>query len=128
MTTYNDYDDYIKRIAEGERNILTSYQIEHLTPKGGIRWLPQSRWGVQLFNDYNINAGFHIIGNHGLLTNGMVLNLVDNSVERLPSGVYKGNLLGRLFSTSPEEPRNLSIIISPGYCSRAMVFSGSPTA
>lgn len=98
LTTYNDYDDYIKRIAEGERNVLTSYQIEHLTPKGGIRWLPQSRWGVQLFNDYNINAGFHIIGNHGLLTNGMVLNLVDNSVERLPSGVYKGNLLGRLFS------------------------------
>ena len=30
--------------------------------------------------------------------------------------------------TFPEEPRNLSIIISPGYYSRAMVFSGSPTA
>ena len=35
-------------------------------------------------------------GHHGYLTDGMTLNLVDNSVERLPSGITEGNLLGRL--------------------------------
>ena len=35
-------------------------------------------------------------GQHGYLTDGQTLNLIDNSIERLPSGITVGNLLGRL--------------------------------
>ena len=96
LTTYDDYSDYIERIANGERNVLTSYLTEHLTPKDGYKQLPQSRWGVQAYYDYSFSAGFFIAGNHGLLTDGMMLNLIDNRIEQLSSGVCKGNLLGRL--------------------------------
>lgn len=96
LTSYDDYPAYIERIANGERNVLTAYLTDHLSPWNGYKSLPQSRWGVQTYNDYGFSAGFFIAGNHGLLTDGMALNLVDNRYERFPSGVYKGNLLGRL--------------------------------
>ena len=98
LSTYDDYTEYIERIAKGERNVLTAYLTEHLSPQHGFKKLPQSRWGVQLYNDYNFSAMFFIAGNHGLLTDGMMLNMVDNHIERLPSGVYVGNLLGRLLT------------------------------
>ena len=96
LTSFNDYPAYIERIANGERNVLTAYLTDFLSPLDGYKLLPQSRWGIQTYNDYGFSVGFFVAGNHGLLTNGMVLNLVDNRIERLPSGVYKGNLLGRL--------------------------------
>lgn len=96
LTSYNDYPAYIERIANGERNVLTAYLTDYLSPLDGYKLLPQSRWGIQTYNDYGFSAGLFIAGNHGLLTDGMILNLVDNRIERLPSGIYKGNLLGRL--------------------------------
>ena len=98
LTTYNDYSNYIEHIANGERNVLTAYLTEHLSSKDGFKQLPQSRWGVQAYYDYCFSASFYMAGNHGLLTDGMTLNLVDNRLEQLPSGVYKGNLLGRLLT------------------------------
>lgn len=96
LTSYKDYPAYIERIANGERNVLTAYLTDYLSPLDGYKLLPQSRWGIQTYHDYGFSAGFFVAGNHGLLTDGMVLNLVDNRIERLPSGVYKGNMLGRL--------------------------------
>ena len=96
LTSYADYTDYVERIAAGERNILTAYLTEHISIWDGFRGLPQSRWSVQASYDYSFCSGFYIAGNHGFLTDGMTLNLVDNSVERLASGVTRGNLLGRL--------------------------------
>jgi hypothetical protein len=96
LTSYNDYLAYIERIVNGERNVLTAYLTDYLSPLDGYKLLPQSRWGIQTYNDYGFSAGLFIAGNHGLLTDGMVLNLVDNRIELLPSGIYKGNLLGRL--------------------------------
>ena len=95
VSCYNDYPEYIERIANGERNVLTAYLTEHLSTFDGFKRLPLSRWGVQAFYDYNFCAAFYIAGNEGLLTGGMTLNLVDNRLETLPSGVYVGNLLGR---------------------------------
>ena len=95
VSCYNDYPEYIERIANGERNVLTAYLTEHLSIFDGFKRLPLSRWGVQAFYDYNFCAAFYIAGNEGLLTGGMTLNLVDNRLETLPSGVYVGNLLGR---------------------------------
>ena len=95
VSVYDDYPKYIERIANGERNVLTAYLTEHLSIHEGYKKLPQSRWGVQAFYDYNFCAAFHIAGNEGYLTGGMTLNLVDNHIEQLPSGVYVGNLLGR---------------------------------
>ncbi len=96
LTSYADYTGYIERIAAGERNILTAYMTEHISTMDGFMGLPQSRWGVQASYDYSFCSGFYIVGNNGFLTDGMTLNLVDNSVERLASGVTVGNLLGRL--------------------------------
>lgn len=96
LTTYEDYTPYIGRIANGEKKILTAYLTEHISTLDGIMKLPQSRWSVQTSYDYSFCAGFYIAGHHGYLTDGMTLNLVDNSVERLPSGMTVGTLLGRL--------------------------------
>lgn len=95
VSTYDDYPRYIERIANGERNVLTAYLTEHLSVFDGYKKLPQSRWGVQTFYDYNFCAAFYIAGNEGFLTGGMTLNLVDNHITKLASGVYVGNLLGR---------------------------------
>ena len=110
VTTYEDYIQYIERIVNGERNVLTAYLTEHLSLHHGYKVLPQSRWGVQLYNDYNFCAMFYIAGNHGLLTDGMVLNLVDNHLEQLPSGVCKGNLLGRLLIRREFDHNQLYVI------------------
>lgn len=96
LTSYGDYLPYIERIANGERNLLTTYLTEHLSALSGYKRLPQSRWDVQTAYDYSFCAGFYIAGHHGFLSDGKTLNLVDNSVERLPSGITMGNLLGRL--------------------------------
>lgn len=96
LTTYDDYASYIERIANGERNVLTAYLTEHLSPFNEYKRLPQSRWSVQSCYDYNFSLGFCLAANHGLLNNGMPLNLVDSHVEQLPSGVTVGKLLGRL--------------------------------
>ena len=96
LTTYDDYTPYIERLANGERNILTAYLTEHISIWDGFKGLPQSRWSVQTSYDYGFCTGFYVAGHHGYLTEGMTLNLVDDSVERLSSGVTVGNLLGRL--------------------------------
>jgi hypothetical protein len=95
ISCYDDYPEYIERISNGERNVLTAYLTEHLSPYEGYKKLPLSRWGVQTFYDYNFSAAFYIAGNEGLITGGMTLNLVDNCIDTLTSGVHVGNLLGR---------------------------------
>lgn len=95
LTTYDDYSPYIEQIVSGERNILTAYLTEHISTLDGYRKLPQSRWGVQTSYDYGFCSAFYIVGNHGYLTDGMTLNLVDISSEHLPAGMTIGNLLGK---------------------------------
>lgn len=106
LTTYDDYTDYIRRIAQGEKNILTAYLTEYLSPQSGIRAFPQSRWSVQALYDYSFAMAFNIAGNHSFLTYGMMLNLVDCSMEKLESGMTIGTLLGRLL-TKREANNNL---------------------
>ncbi len=96
LTTYDDYKHYIDRISNGEKNVLTAYYTEHFSLLSGYKKIPISRWEVQTSYEYRFCTGFYIAGCHGLLTDGMTLNLVDNSVDRLPTDVTVGNLLGRL--------------------------------
>ena len=96
LTEYNDYLPYVDRISNGERNVLTAYLTEYMSPFNGYKRLPQSRWSVQACYDYNFSLAFCLAANHGLLTDGMTLNLVDSHVEQLPSGISVGKLLGRL--------------------------------
>lgn len=98
LTTYNDYLPYIERLEKGEKNVLTTYPTEHFASLSGYKKQPQTRWGVQASYDYGFCAGFYVAGHHDFLTDGMTLNLVDNSVDRLPSGMTVGNLLGRLLT------------------------------
>ena len=67
------------------------------------RWLwlhpplkPQSRWNVQASYDYSFCAAYYLAGNHGFLNDGMTLNLINGSAERLPSGLYVRNMLSHL--------------------------------
>lgn len=94
MTTYDDYSAHIERIANGEKNVLTAYHTEHFSLLSGIKRLPQSRWSTQAAYDYGFCAGFYVAASQGYLSDGMTLNLVDNSVERLPSGLVEGSTLG----------------------------------
>ncbi len=96
ITTYDDYIPYVDRIVNGEKNILTVYYTEHFSLKSGYKKLPVSRWEVQMGFDYRLCTSFYIAGCQGLLTDGMTLNLVDNSVERTVTDTTVGNLLGRL--------------------------------
>ena len=96
LTSYNDYTSFVERIANGERNVLTAYLTEHISMWDGFKGLPQSRWSAQASYDYSFCTGFYVVGHHGYLADGMTLNLVDDSVERLSSGITVGNLLGRL--------------------------------
>jgi hypothetical protein len=96
LSSYEDYSDYIERIAKGEKNILTTYHTEHFSLLSGYKKLPVSRWDVQAAYDYQFCSSFYVAGCHGLLADGMTLNLVDNSIDRLPTDITIGNLLGRL--------------------------------
>lgn len=98
LTTYDDYLPYVERIAKGERNVLTAYLTQHISIQDGYKKMPLSRWGVQACHDYGFSLAFYIAGNHGLLTGGMTLNLVDSRIEQLPSGIYMGHLLGQLLT------------------------------
>ena len=96
LTTYDDYADYIGRIANGEKNILTAYLTELVSVFDGNKRLPQSRWSVQTSYEYNFCAAFYIAGNHVLLTDGLTLNLIDSSAEQLSSGMMVRNMLAHL--------------------------------
>ena len=96
LTTYDDYADCISRIANGEKNVLTAYLTESMSLLDGIKLLPQSRWSVQASYDYSFCAAFYLAGNHGFLNDGMTLNLINGSAERLPSGLYVRNMLSHL--------------------------------
>lgn len=96
LSVYEDYSNYIERIARGDRNVLTAYLTEHFSLISGYKKLPVSRWDAQTAYDYQFSSNFYVAGCHGLLADGMTLNLVDNSVDRLPTDVTVGNLLGRL--------------------------------
>lgn len=85
LTSYEDYAPYIKRVAEGEQNVLTAYMTEHFSLLSGYKKLPISKWDAQVAYDYLFCSSFYVAGCRGLLTNGMTLNLVDNSVDRLPT-------------------------------------------
>lgn len=96
LTTYDDYADYISRIANGEKNVLTAYLTESMSLLDGIKLLPQSRWNVQASYDYSFCAAYYLAGNHGFLNDGMTLNLINGSAEHLPSGLYVRNMLSHL--------------------------------
>lgn len=97
LSSYEDYFHDIERIAKGEKNILTTYHTEHFSLLSGYKKLPVSRWDVQAAYDYQFCSSFYVAGCQGLLSDGMTLNLVDNSIDRLPTtDVTIGNLLGRL--------------------------------
>ena len=110
LTAYDDYVDYVSRIAQGEKNLLTVYLTEYLSSLNGIRTFPQSRWSVQSFYDYSFAMAFNIAGNHSFLTDGVMLNLIDCSTEKLESGLTIGTILGRLL-TKREANNNQGCII-----------------
>lgn len=98
LSTYENYLPYVNRITRGEKNVLTAYLTEHISRFDGYKSLPLSRWGVQSCYDYGFCMGFYLAGNQGLLTGGMTLNLLDNRIEQMSSGIHVGNILGRLLT------------------------------
>lgn len=98
LTTYDDYSSYVERIIMGGKNVLTTCQTEHFSLLSGFKRLPQSKWSIQSAFDYSLSACYYVAASHGYLTDGTTLNLVDNSVDYLPSGKAVGSTLGWLLS------------------------------
>jgi hypothetical protein len=65
---------------------------------------------VQACYDYSFCAGFYVAANHGLLIDGMTLNLVDNGLELLSSGITMGSLLGRLLVKRDVDNKQVYVI------------------
>ena len=110
LTSYEDYIPYIERLANGERNILTAYLTEHISIWDYFKGLPQSRWGVQTCYDYCFCTAFYIVGHHGYLTDGLTLNLLNEPIERLASGVTVGNLLDRMLLIRDTDYKGVYVI------------------
>lgn len=110
LTSYSDYSEYIERVANGHRNVLTAYLTEHISIWDYFKGLPQSRWSVQASYDYSFCSGFYVAGHHGYLTDGRTLNLVDNGLEQLASGVTVGSLLGRLLAKRDVDNKQVYVI------------------
>ena len=110
LTSYDDYTSYIERLANGERNILTAYLTEHISIWDYFKGLPQSRWGVQTCYDYCFCTAFYIVGHHGYLTDGLTLNLLNEPIERLASGVTVGNLLDRMLLIRDTDYKGVYVI------------------
>ena len=45
LSSYEDYSDYIERIAKGEKSILTTYHTEHFSLLSGYKKTPSIKMG-----------------------------------------------------------------------------------
>ena len=110
LTSYEDYIPYIERLANGERNILTAYLTEHISIWDYFKGLPQSRWSAQTCYDYCFCTAFYVAAHHGYLTDGLTLNLLNEPIERLASGVTVGNLLDRMMLIRDNDYKGVYVI------------------
>ena len=120
ITDYDNYADYIYRMTEnGEKNLLTSYDIVHYAKSSGTMGNPKRIPTSSLNQEINIKYNYAYLFNLFAEKVGIdwikypFLNLTDLSISTLPSGDTYGSISGKLmggfgdkiseFTTSPIE-------------------------
>ncbi len=120
ITNYDSYADYIYRMTEnGEKNILTSYEIVHYAKSSGTMGNPKRIPVSSLNQEINIKYNYDYLFNSFAEKVGIdwikypFFNLTETSISILPSGDTYGSISGKImggfgdelsdFITSPVE-------------------------
>ena len=120
ITDYDNYADYIHRMSEnGEKNLLTSYEISHYAKSSGTmgnpKRIPSSSLNQKISFKYNYAYLFNLFAEKVGIDwiKYPFLNLTETSVSILPSGDTYGSISGKImrefgdnlpdFVTSPIE-------------------------
>ena len=120
ITDYDNYAEYIYRMTEnGERNLLTSYEIIHYAKSSGTMGNPKRIPTSSLNQELNLKYNYAYLFNLFAEKVGIdwikypFLNLTELSISTLPSGDTYGSISGKLmagfgdkiceFTTSPIE-------------------------
>lgn len=120
ITDFDRYADYIYRMTEnGEKNLLTAYEIVHYAKTSGTMGNPKRIPTSSLNQEINLKYNYAYLFNLFAEKVGIdwikypFLNLTETSISRLPSGDTYGSISGKImggfgdhlsdFITSPTE-------------------------
>ena len=120
ITDYSSYEDYIYRMTEnGEKNLLTSYDVIHYAKSSGTMGKPKKIPITSPNQEINMKYNYMYIFNFFAEKVGFdwskypFLNLIELSISTLPSGDTYGSISGKImggfgddiseFVTSPIE-------------------------
>ncbi|WP_405295686.1 GH3 auxin-responsive promoter family protein [Methanobrevibacter sp.] len=105
ITDYDSYADYIYRMTEnGEKNLLTSYEVNHYAKSSGTmgnpKRIPTSSLNQELNMKYNYAYLFNLFAEKVGLDwiKYPFLNLTELSISTLPSGDTYGSISGKIMS------------------------------
>lgn len=105
ITDYDSYADYIYRMTEnGEKNLLTAYEIIHYAKSSGTMGNPKRIPVTTLYQDLNIKYNYNYLFNLYAEKIGIdwikypFLNLTEISISKLPSGDEYGSISGKIMT------------------------------
>ncbi len=118
ITDYDSYADYIYRMTEnGEKNLLTSYEVTHYAKSSGTMGNPKRIPTTPPNHELNIKYNYDYLFNLFAEKAGTewikypFLNLTETSISTLPSGDTYGSISGKIMCGFGDELSNL--ITSP---------------
>ncbi|MBO6111298.1 MAG: GH3 auxin-responsive promoter family protein [Methanobrevibacter sp.] len=102
ITDYDSYADYIYRMTEkGEKNLITTYEVNHYAKSSGTMGNPKRIPTTQLTQDLNSKYNFGHLFNLYVQKVGLdwlkypFLNLIEISISTLKSGDTYGSISGK---------------------------------
>ena len=102
ITDYDSYADYIYRMTEkGEKNLITTYEVNHYAKSSGTMGNPKRIPTTQLTQDLNSKYNFGHLFNLYAQKVGLdwlkypFLNLIEISISTLKSGDTYGSISGK---------------------------------
>lgn len=105
ITDYDSYADYIYRMTEnGEKNLLTSYEIDHYAKSSGTMGNPKRIPVTSFYQELNIKYNYKYLFSLFAEKVGIdwikypFLNLTELSVSTLPSGDSYGSISGKIMT------------------------------
>ena len=103
ITDYDSYADYIYRMTEnGERNLLTAYDVIHYAKSSGTMGNPKRIPVTSHSQEINIRYNYNYLFSSFVETAGTewtkspFLNLAEISISELPSGDTYGSISGKI--------------------------------
>ena len=118
VTDYDSYADYIYRMTEnGEKNLLTSYEVTHYAKSSGTMGNPKRIPTTPSNHELNIKYNYDYLFNLFAEKAGTewikypFLNLTETSISILPSGDTYGSISGKIMCGFGDELSNM--ITSP---------------